>query len=112
MVLLTGYQAFGTRGRMIMEKQKMIPFYEQEGEIPLNARVEKMGGLSGHADCKETIAHLKNFHDPAKGEQFEGIYIKHGEKSACYALKKQIIAAGFDPKTVHVMKKGQEYVLK
>lgn len=108
-VLLTGYAAPGTRSAMLLAKEKYIPF--QERVVELKADVRKMGGLSGHADKEEIIAHLKNIHDPEKGEQFKGIYIKHGEKDACCKLKKEIIEAGFDADTVHIMKKGQAYNL-
>ncbi|MBI2124224.1 hypothetical protein HYT92_00365, partial [Candidatus Pacearchaeota archaeon] len=108
-VLSTGYAAEGTRMWMMQNKYKQIPFHETIGPVDLKADVRKMGGLSGHADCKEIIAHLKNIHDPSKGEQFKGIYIKHGEKDACHALREEIIKEGFDPYAVHVMKKGEAY---
>ncbi len=108
-VLLTGYASPGTRAAMLMKKEKQIAFYDKM--IDLKADVRKMGGLSGHADREEIIAHLKKMHDPAKGEQFKGIFIKHGEKEACYKLKDKIIEAGYDADKVHVMKKCQDYVL-
>lgn len=108
-ILLTGYAAPKTRAAKLMNKEKEIPF--NNGLIELKADVRKMGGLSGHADKEEIIAHLKSIHDPEKGEQFKGIFIKHGEKEACYKLKDRIIEAGFKPETVHVMKKGQAYTL-
>lgn len=108
-ILLTGYASPNTKSYMLMNKEKEIPF---DGEmIKLKADVRKMGGLSGHADKEEIIAHLKSIHNPEKGEQFKGIFIKHGEKEACYKLKDRIIGVGFKPETVHVMKKGQAYTL-
>jgi metallo-beta-lactamase family protein len=103
-VLLTGYGAHGTRADLLMRKEKMIPF--NESMIPLYADVRKMGGLSGHADITEIITHLKNINP-----NFKGIFIKHGDKDACYAARDAIIAAGYAPDTVHVLKKGEAVTL-
>ncbi|MFH1174297.1 MAG: MBL fold metallo-hydrolase [archaeon] len=107
MVLLTGYASPGTRADALKRGAKEIYF---DGEmIENNAEVRKMGGLSGHADKDEIIAHLKHIHPPGQGKQFKGIFIKHGEKEACYALRDSIIEAGYAPETVIVMKKGVKY---
>jgi predicted metal-dependent RNase len=110
-VLQTGYASPGTRMWMMEHGRKQIPFDDSVGPIDLNADIRRMGGLSCHVDAQENIAHLKRLHDPAKGEQFKGIYIKHGEKGGCEALRNAIIRAGYDPATVHVMKKGETYTL-
>jgi metallo-beta-lactamase family protein len=47
-IVLGGYQAIGTRGRMIEDGAKFIRMYGRE--IPVRAAVEKVPGLSGHAD--------------------------------------------------------------
>ncbi|MDP2908734.1 MAG: MBL fold metallo-hydrolase [Nanoarchaeota archaeon] len=108
-ILLTGYASPRTRAYNLINKEKQIRF---DGKlVELKADVRKMGGLSGHADKEEIIAHLKSIHDPEKGEQFKGVFIKHGEKEACHKLRERIIEAGYPPETVHVMKKNQEYVL-
>lgn len=108
-VLLTGFAAPGTRAALMLEGEKEIPFNNRV--VKLRADVRKMGGLSGHADGEETIAHLKNIHDPAEGEQFKGIFIKHGEKEPCHKLRDKVIEAGYDADKVHVMKKGEAYKL-
>jgi metallo-beta-lactamase family protein len=108
-ILLIGYASPKTKAAKLMNKEKEIPFNDKM--IELKADVRKMGGLSGHADKEEIIAHLKSIHNPEKGEQFKGIFIKHGEKEACYKLKDRIIEAGFNAETVHVMKKDQAYTL-
>ncbi|MBU4502682.1 MAG: MBL fold metallo-hydrolase [Nanoarchaeota archaeon] len=108
-VLITGYAAYGTKAYMMIKGEKKIPF--ANGMIDVKADIRRMGGLSGHADKKEIIAHLKNIRDPEDGKQFKGIFIKHGEKDACYKLKDSIIEAGYNPKKVHVMIKDEPYVL-
>ncbi|MFH1770762.1 MAG: MBL fold metallo-hydrolase [archaeon] len=122
-LLITGYQAEGTRGKEIWDKKDLknqeISFTKYDLEtkektktfVPLRANVRRMHGLSGHADVREIIEHLKYLHNPENGEQFKGIYIKHGEKNACHSLRGAIIGAGFNPDTVHVMKKAKGYTL-
>ena len=104
-VLLTGYQAAGTRGRLLEEGAKEVPFLR--GNVKNNATIMRMGGLSGHADSNEQIQHLKKVNP--KG--YKGIFIKHGESQSCDAFREKLIEAGFDKKIVHVMEKGQAYEL-
>jgi len=108
-ILLTGYTAPGTRGYLLQNKEKRIPFGDKI--LDLKADVRKMGGMSGHADWKEIVAHLKHIKDPAKGEQFKGIFLKHGDSGSCEALKGKLIEAGYKPETVIIMEKGEEYFL-
>ncbi len=47
-LLISGYQAFGTRGRTIVDGQRAVKMF---GEwVPINARVERIEGLSAHGD--------------------------------------------------------------
>jgi metallo-beta-lactamase family protein len=103
-ILLPGFQAPGTRGYMIQQKQELITFYDKQ--VPLKAEVRKMGGLSGHADSVELIEHTKHVAPDAI------VLIKHGEKEAEWALRDAYIKAGWAPERVIVMKKGQEYILE
>jgi len=108
-VLGTGFSAEGTRMWMLQNGHKYLDFNETVGRVYVNADIRKMGGLSGHADSKEMIEHLKSIHNPDKGEQFKHIYIKHGEKESCHALKQKLIKAGFKDDTIFVMEKGKAY---
>jgi metallo-beta-lactamase family protein len=112
-ILLTGYSAPGTRAYLLKNAKELgIKKIDFDGVgVSLNSEVRRMHGLSGHADCREMISHLKGINDPSNGEQFKGIYIKHGERDACYAMKGALIAAGYMPESIHVMKKAQRYVL-
>src|SRR5690606_28348038 len=50
-VVLGGYMAMGTRGRLL---QDGAPFLRMHGqEIPVRAAVENVPGLSGHADRED-----------------------------------------------------------
>jgi metallo-beta-lactamase family protein len=52
-ILFTGYQAAGTLGRQIAEGMKKIVI--DGGEVAVRARVEQIGGFSGHADSDALV---------------------------------------------------------
>ncbi len=82
-ILFIGYQASGTRGRMILEGQPSVKIHGRQ--IPINARVEKISGFSGHADYNEILAWLMGFDRPP-----EKTFIVHGEPEASTSLAERI----------------------
>lgn len=63
-LLISGYQAAGTRGRRLVDKEPVIRIFGEE--VPVNCRVENMTSFSGHADREELFGWLKNFKDRPK----------------------------------------------
>ncbi len=57
-LLVSGYQAEGTRGRKLVDKSPTIKIFGEE--VPVNCRVENMTSLSGHADREELFTWMKN----------------------------------------------------
>jgi len=82
-ILFVGYQAEGTRGRTILEGAPSVKIHGEEVEV--NAHVETISGLSGHADYNETMAWLMGFNKPP-----EKTFIIHGEDDARESLAKKI----------------------
>lgn len=82
-VLLAGYQAAGTRGRSLQEGAKTLRM--QGMDIPVNAKVELLDGLSAHADQKEILKWLSGFKKAPKMT-----YIVHGESEAALGLQAAI----------------------
>ncbi len=82
-ILFIGYQASGTRGRTILEGQPSVKIHGRQ--IPINARVEKISGFSGHADYNEILAWLMGFDRPP-----EKTFIVHGEPEASTSLAERI----------------------
>ncbi|NJN26385.1 MAG: MBL fold metallo-hydrolase [Cyclobacteriaceae bacterium] len=75
-ILFVGYQAEGTRGRRILDGEEKIKMFGYE--IPVRCHVEKIEGLSAHADRSELLDWLSNFKSHPKNT-----FIVHGEpKSA------------------------------
>ena len=63
-VLLPGFQAAGTRGRLLQEGGKTIRIHGRS--VVVRARVEQMDGLSAHADRDELIQWLGGFQQPPR----------------------------------------------
>ena len=85
-VLLAGYQGAGTLGRKIWDRLPEVPILGDM--IPLKCHVEKIDGLSAHADGEELIAYTK----PMKGAR---VYLVHGEEESAEAHQKALQAEGF-----------------
>ncbi|WP_094571077.1 MBL fold metallo-hydrolase RNA specificity domain-containing protein [Mucilaginibacter xinganensis] len=82
-ILIIGYQAEGTRGKALLNKDYEIKIHGQYYLI--NATVKEIDGLSAHADQKGLICWLKDFKTiPAH------VYLVHGEPDAQQALRVKI----------------------
>jgi len=82
-VLLAGFQAEGTRGRLLQDGAKEIKML---GEIvPVRAKVKVLDGFSAHADQGEILRWLGTFPKPPRMT-----YIVHGEPAAASALAEVI----------------------
>ncbi len=63
-ILIAGYQAAGTRGRSLVDKEPAIKIFGEE--VPVKCHVENMRSLSGHADRSELFRWLDNFKESPK----------------------------------------------
>jgi metallo-beta-lactamase family protein len=84
-VLFVGYQAAGTRGRLLRDGATTIKMLGEM--VPVRARIEVSDSYSAHADRDEILRWLGGFrHPPAM------TYIVHGEAEAAAALREAITA--------------------
>ncbi len=82
-ILMTGYQAGGTRGADLLAGGREIKIHGET--IAVKAQVVSLNSLSAHADYEDILYWLKQFkHPPRK------VFITHGEPEAADALKKRI----------------------
>jgi len=82
-VLFVGFQAAGTRGRQLVDGARHVKIFGQH--VPVHARIEKIDGMSAHADAGEIVRWLRTFpRAPRK------TYLVHGEVVAQDALKARI----------------------
>ena len=82
-VLFVGFQAAGTRGRQLVDGAQHVKIFGQQ--VPVHARIEKIDGMSSHADAGEIIRWLRTFPRAPKTT-----YLVHGEVVAQEALKARI----------------------
>ncbi len=83
-VLFVGYQAEGTRGRLLLEGAERIRIHGEE--IPVRARIASVDALSAHADRNELLRWLAGFEHPPRQA-----FIIHGEREAARALADALI---------------------
>ncbi|MHA7969851.1 MBL fold metallo-hydrolase RNA specificity domain-containing protein [Rhizobium sp. CAU 1783] len=87
-VLLVGYQATGTLGRILKDGAATVRI--QGDEITVRARIRELDIYSGHADGRELTEWVKN-RQPIKA----GTFLVHGEEAALAAFSQRL--AGFLP---------------
>ncbi len=79
-VLFVGYQAFGTRGRALVDGVRELKLHGRM--IPVRASVERVEGLSAHADYSEMLQWF------ASGDLSpRRVFVTHGESSAAEAFR-------------------------
>jgi metallo-beta-lactamase family protein len=78
-VLLIGFQAAGTRGRALQDGAKRVRMFGHE--VRVRAKVERLDGLSAHADREEILRWLGGFERPPTKT-----YLVHGEPTAAASL--------------------------
>ena len=82
-ILFVGYQAAGTRGRQLEDGAQYVKIFGQH--VPVHARIEKIDGMSSHADSGEIVRWLRTLPRAPKTT-----YLVHGEVVAQDALKARI----------------------
>lgn len=82
-VLFVGFQAAGTRGRILVDGAQHVKMFGQY--VPVHARIEKLEGMSAHADAGEILRWLRTFPRAPKTT-----YLVHGEVVPQDALKARI----------------------
>ena len=100
-VVLGGYMAVGTRGRRIQDGAETIRMHGEE--VPVNAAVEKVPGLSGHADRAGLLRWLQDMPNPRK------VFLTHGEPDSAEAFADEL--AGSREWDVHVPDLGETHEL-
>jgi metallo-beta-lactamase family protein len=81
-IVLGGYMAVGTRGRFLQEGAKYLKMHGQQ--VPVRAAVEKIPGLSGHADRSGLLRWLEPLPPPKQ------TFLVHGEADSAEALAKTL----------------------
>ena len=72
MIIITGYQAPGTRGARIASGEKTTRIHGQD--VDVRAEVVQLTSASAHADANQTLAWLRSM-----GHAPDRVYVVHGE---------------------------------
>lgn len=82
-VILVGYQAAGSRGRLLEEGVTELKMHGKL--VPVRAHITKVESFSVHADGDELIAWLRHAPKPEK------IFVIHGEQGAQENMARRIV---------------------
>ncbi len=82
-VVLTGYQAAGTRGRALVEGAREVKIHGRH--VPVRAEVVMDDAFSVHADADEILEWLRLLPEPPRS-----VYVVHGEPQASRAFAARI----------------------
>jgi metallo-beta-lactamase family protein len=82
-ILLTGFQAGGTRGASLAAGAPTIRIHGED--VPVRAEVVMIDTLSAHADADEIMQWLRGFARPPRRT-----FVTHGEPAAAAALRQRI----------------------
>lgn len=103
-LLLVGYQAPGTLGRLLLAGTRRVRIEGEE--VAVNARVKELTGYSGHADQEGLLQWIK-----ARLPVRHGVFLVHGEEQARQALAARIGAAGIATGKVRLPALGETVAL-
>lgn len=101
-VLLSGYQATGTLGRLLADGAKHVRI--QGDDIRVQARIRMVDAYSGHADGP-ALARWAAARRPVSG----GVFLAHGEPTGLEGLRRRLVAEGFPAETVRIAAMDQRF---
>ena len=82
-IVFAGFQAGGTRGAKIVAGERTVRIFGED--IPINAEVVSLEGMSAHADAKELMDWLRTTKQAPKT-----VFLNHGEPEAADSLRLEI----------------------
>lgn len=82
-ILFAGYQAVGTLGRSITEGREEVKLFGESIEV--KARIEKIEGISGHADETGLLEWVGSFM-----EKPSQVFVVHGDDTVCDAFAETV----------------------
>jgi metallo-beta-lactamase family protein len=103
MILMTGYCAENTLGKRIIEKDKKLKILGDEYNV--NAEIQVLNYLSGHADKDELLGYISHM----DRNDMEEIFIVHGDPDQQLKLKDGLQIVGF--KKMIIPDPGEEFYL-
>ncbi len=87
-VVIVGYQAEGTLGRILLERPAQVKLFGEQ--IAVRAQIHNFKGMSAHADRDGLLKWAEAFSDKPQ------IFVVHGEEKAAESLTQELAVRGFD----------------
>jgi metallo-beta-lactamase family protein len=103
-VLLIGYQAPGTLGRLLQDGAPRVKLMGEEIEV--KASIRKLEIYSGHGDRRD----LRDWVEARLPIQ-RGLFLVHGETSALEGMRENVLTLGLDPERVILPDLDQRFQL-
>jgi metallo-beta-lactamase family protein len=103
-VLIVGFQAVGTLGRLLLDGRKNVRI--QGDEIAVRAAIREIDAYSGHADARGLVA-WTHARLPGQGT----VFLNHGEQQNLEGLRRRLISSGLAPERVVISKLDQSWRL-
>ncbi|WP_419904470.1 MBL fold metallo-hydrolase RNA specificity domain-containing protein [Kiloniella sp.] len=104
-ILLVGYQAEGTLGRLLEQGNKKSINIQGEA-VKVRARIRKIDIYSGHADGNQLVEWIKA-RQPIK----QGVFLCHGSEQSLQAMRAELLELGFDKDRVIIPELDDEFEL-
>lgn len=82
-ICFVGYQAVGTLGRKLLEGAQVVKLFGET--ISVNARIESIRGISGHADMNGLLAWLEGFE-----RKPDRVVVVHGEDTVTESFARTV----------------------
>lgn len=101
-VLIVGYQAFGTLGRLLLEGRRDVRI--QGDEIAVRASIREIDVYSGHADASG-LARWVQARTPISGT----VFLNHGEPDSLTGMKSRLTADGLPVDRITIAELDQSY---
>lgn len=83
MILFVGYQAEGTLGRSIYDGARSVKLFGDD--VAVNAEIQYLPGVSGHADKKGLIDWISDF-----AQKPVQVFVNHGDEASCEELARTL----------------------
>jgi len=100
-VIIVGYQAYGTLGRMLVDGTESVRIHRVE--VPVRAAIHTVGGLSAHGDRDDLLRWYESMANRPP------VYLVHGERESQEAFRDYLHARCGTQ--VHLAKPGQKLTL-
>ncbi|MBI1407440.1 MAG: MBL fold metallo-hydrolase [Caulobacter sp.] len=93
--LISGFQAVGTLGRLLVEGAERVSIEGEE--VRVRARIRTLDSYSAHADASGLVRWAS-----ARRPVAAGLFLAHGEPEAAEGLRSRLVTAGFPADQIRI----------